>query len=152
MRLVKRCPRCDTLKPACKFYTVASRSDGLHSICKDCSKAQKKKWATDPNRDRSKWLNDPKFRMLKKLRSSRSKAKARDHQPCTSTVDELLRRYTGRCECCDKDVGFSICLDHCHTTGKFRGFLCESCNITLGRLKEDIDTLERLVQYLRSHQ
>ena len=41
-----------------------------------------------------------------------------------------------------------ICFDHCHKTGEFRGWLCESCNVLIGFAKDDINTLKRLVKYL----
>ena len=35
----------------------------------------------------------------------------------------------GRCEYCSSDLG-PLCLDHDHATGKFRGWLCHSCNLS----------------------
>jgi|TARA_R110000744_G_scaffold6073_1_gene21379 hypothetical protein len=40
-------------------------------------------------------------------------------------------------------------LDHDHLTGKFRGWLCHSCNRTLGGLKDDFGTLARIKTYLK---
>lgn len=40
-------------------------------------------------------------------------------------------------------------LDHCHTTGKFRGNLCENCNLGLGRFKDSIDNLNKAIDYLQ---
>ena len=38
--------------------------------------------------------------------------------------------------------------DHCHKSGKFRGWLCHSCNIGLGMLKDNIDNLKRAITYI----
>tara|TARA_R110000803_G_scaffold126370_1_gene193832 strand:- start:209 stop:622 length:414 start_codon:yes stop_codon:yes gene_type:complete len=38
---------------------------------------------------------------------------------------------TDYCECCGI-TNEKIQLDHCHETNKFRGFICRSCNMTLG--------------------
>lgn len=43
-------------------------------------------------------------------------------------------------------------LDHCHATGKVRGFLCPSCNLTLGQAQESRERLLGLVAYLDAHQ
>ncbi len=43
------------------------------------------------------------------------------------------------------------CVDHDHKTGKFRGVLCQDCNSALGRVKDSIKTLERLVAYLKGN-
>lgn len=41
-------------------------------------------------------------------------------------------------------------LDHCHTSGKFRGWLCHNCNRALGLFKDKVDSLERAIDYLKS--
>lgn len=40
-------------------------------------------------------------------------------------------------------------LDHDHTTGAFRGWLCNRCNLALGHLGDDIKGLERALAYLK---
>lgn len=41
-----------------------------------------------------------------------------------------------------------ICVDHDHTTGEVRGFLCNRCNRTLGLIQDDLAILEKMIQYL----
>jgi hypothetical protein len=56
----------------------------------------------------------------------------------------------GLCECCSAYTR-RLCLDHCHDTGAFRGWVCNSCNSGAGimdnveRLKKRIAFLERSV-------
>jgi len=38
--------------------------------------------------------------------------------------------------------------DHCHSTGQFRGWLCNSCNCALGFAKDVPATLRALAEYL----
>ncbi|MFE6157099.1 endonuclease domain-containing protein [Streptomyces sp. NPDC057889] len=39
-------------------------------------------------------------------------------------------------------------VDHCHVRGLTRGLLCMDCNIALGKVKDNPDTLSRMVNYL----
>ena len=39
-------------------------------------------------------------------------------------------------------------LDHNHNTGEVRGWICNSCNVSLGQLNDDVDTLKRATNYL----
>ncbi len=43
-------------------------------------------------------------------------------------------------------------LDHDHASGKVRGILCQPCNLGLGLFKDNIQTLENTVSYLKKHQ
>jgi hypothetical protein len=45
------------------------------------------------------------------------------------------------------DLAFA--LDHCHETGKFRGWLCHGCNTALGRFGDNIENIMRVMAYLR---
>lgn len=42
-------------------------------------------------------------------------------------------------------------VDHCHKTGKIRGLLCSKCNHALGLVKDKIEVLERMKEYLIEH-
>ena len=55
------------------------------------------------------------------------------------------------CEVCGAkgDSKKPICVDHDHSTGKVRGFLCRRCNFTLGQADDDPVLLEKLALYLR---
>ena len=39
-------------------------------------------------------------------------------------------------------------LDHDHETGKFRGWLCTSCNLGLGKLGDSISSVKKALKYL----
>ena len=75
------------------------------------------------------------------------------------TVDEYEKRLAdqdGKCFVCKspptgKHSNAKLHLDHCHTTGKIRKFLCGNCNATLGMAKDSSERLIALVQYLKDH-
>jgi hypothetical protein len=41
-----------------------------------------------------------------------------------------------------------LAFDHNHETGEFRGWLCMSCNVLLGHANDDIELLNKAIQYL----
>lgn len=60
-----------------------------------------------------------------------------------------------KCPICGKrtipGLTSKVVLDHDHTTGKPRAWICDSCNTGLGRFKDDISLLENAIDYLRNY-
>ena len=53
------------------------------------------------------------------------------------------------CECCGvSENKRKIVLDHCKHTLKFRGWLCHTCNIAIGGLGDDIQSVRKALLYL----
>lgn len=57
-------------------------------------------------------------------------------------------KENGICEVCGNKR--KLCIDHDHTTGKFRGLLCICCNSALGFAKDNPEILKKLISYLAS--
>lgn len=63
------------------------------------------------------------------------------------------------CAICGKDVADNIrggipvalSVDHCHKSGSLRDLLCFSCNGGLGSFKDNIEILQKAIDYLRKH-
>ncbi len=63
--------------------------------------------------------------------------------------NKLLLKQGGVCAICrNKGNGKALSVDHNHQTGKIRGLICSSCNLTLGYAKENVDRLENCIKYL----
>lgn len=43
-----------------------------------------------------------------------------------------------------------VVLDHDHSNGRVRGWICDSCNTGVGRFKDDISLLERAIIFLKT--
>ena len=41
-----------------------------------------------------------------------------------------------------------LSVDHNHKSGKIRALLCTRCNHTLGRINEDINLLQNIINYI----
>jgi hypothetical protein len=60
------------------------------------------------------------------------------------------RNKTLVCECCGKPPSKKgLSLDHCHSTGKFRGWLCTRCNVGIGALGDNYETVLQALEYLK---
>ncbi len=61
------------------------------------------------------------------------------------------REANGICESCGNESKVLV-QDHCHILNKPRGLICPGCNLALGHVKDDIDRLFALVDYLEKYE
>lgn len=72
--------------------------------------------------------------------------------------NEMLKNQGYKCCICGgreekKSSSGGICnlhIDHDHKTGKVRGLLCHKCNAGIGMFRENIETMEKAIKYLKS--
>lgn len=83
-----------------------------------------------------------------KVRSARLKYK---YGITLEQYNSILSFQNSVCAICHRESYRNLVVDHCHRTGIVRGLLCDSCNVTLGLMGEDISSLERILSYLKSH-
>ena len=75
--------------------------------------------------------------------------------------DIMLESQGGTCALCGglnsvrkksthsgKPVIMALSVDHNHKTGKVRGLLCNGCNTSLGRFRDDTELLRKAIKYL----
>jgi|SRR3954452_22401228 hypothetical protein len=55
-------------------------------------------------------------------------------------------RTDSKCSICHREA--PLALDHDHETGKFRGYICRSCNLGLGQLGDTVEAIRRVLAYL----
>lgn len=60
--------------------------------------------------------------------------------------NEAFKAHGGKCAMCGRYE--ELVIDHCHSTGKFRGLICRLCNGLLGRFKDSTDQLQNAIDYL----
>jgi hypothetical protein len=71
-------------------------------------------------------------------------------------VEDWARLYNNQnrqCAACRRRLNFDkhTHIDHNHSTGKVRGLLCRWCNAAVGHSFENIENLEAIIGYLKSH-
>ena len=69
----------------------------------------------------------------------------------------MLKKQKKKCKICNvtfSKIKFGLterttaCIDHCHTTNKVRGILCNLCNVGLGSFKDNTEILTNAITYL----
>lgn len=119
------CRRCGQDKVAAEFYWNSTGQLSYGQICKFCRNGSVNRKVRRNN--------------ILKLRYGIS---AEEYQ-------SLLEKQEGKCVLC-KEIA-TLQVDHDHKTGKVRGLLCQKCNVAIGFLKEDLDRLYRVIDYLNLH-
>lgn len=70
------------------------------------------------------------------------------------TYNEMFRKQEGKCATCSthqSELKRSLCVDHDHETSEIRGLLCDSCNRSIGLLKENLKTISNVIVYLKKY-
>lgn len=44
-----------------------------------------------------------------------------------------------------------LAVDHCHNSLKIRGLLCWRCNGTIGKVEDNIELMQKMIDYIRKH-
>jgi hypothetical protein len=64
---------------------------------------------------------------------------------------EILERQGEKCPICGKVLTKNPSVDHDHITGKIRGLICNSCNLTIGIVGESPEILRNIAKYLEDN-
>jgi hypothetical protein len=87
---------------------------------------------------------------------SRCRLCIKDRHRDVSILKKKARPMPQFCECCGKKPGETsrsrltkLVLDHDPSTKQFRGWLCEDCNLAIGCLGDNIEGLNRALEYLK---
>lgn len=71
--------------------------------------------------------------------------------------NEMLSAQNDVCAICERPESMvdrrrgqvrRLAVDHCHNTGEVRGLLCSACNTSLGQMRDDVNALQRMIDYL----
>lgn len=145
----KVCPGCQRTLGVDSFGLRAQRQGAAkwRSRCKDCEATEKRLQAKNILRDRSKG------RTAASIVALRTYAKK-----LGIPWAEVVERYPtdNRCEICGRTPQEAsrtgkykrLSLDHCHQTGRLRGFLCSPCNSGVGHLGDDPQRVRAALGYL----
>lgn len=72
------------------------------------------------------------------------------------TIDDydfILIKQNGGCAICGDGPkhGKYLHVDHDHETKKVRALLCDNCNVAIGHAREDVNILQKMIEYINYH-
>lgn len=132
---MKTCRQCGVPKEPLAFSTSTVNLDRLDVYCKACR----------ANRARVYRANN-----LEKSRETYRRHNVKRYHGITAEEYDGLRAQAKACSICGYEE--RLVLDHNHSTGVKREFLCHHCNTALGLLNEDPERMERMIAYVRKHE
>jgi hypothetical protein len=66
-------------------------------------------------------------------------------------VAQMLNKQNCKCVICSINIRNGYHIDHCHSTGKVRGLLCQKCNQAIGLLRESESLFFKAAEYIKEH-
>ena len=124
--LERVCTKCKVTKPLTDFYKQPHGKYGRRAECTGCT---------------ARRTSDYRERFPEKMKQW-SREGARRQMGCPIPT----RPIADFCEICGGTE--KLHLDHDHDDGKFRGWICNKCNLGLGLLGDSIPCVNRVMEYL----
>ncbi len=157
-KIQKKCGTCKFTKPISDFYKASDTIDGLNQICKSCNKIACQKYQNSHKKTVA--INKAQYAQRNKIKIAAYMAVyGKNYRYQTKygiTVQErnqMLEWQDGKCAICGKDESNKqLAVDHCHKQGHVRMLLCDDCNLMLGLIEDNIQTLSAAAEYLKCYQ
>ncbi len=158
-RKTKTCKKCNKHKKLKEFGKDKSRKDGYYPYCKTCTKRinydnYTKRMGTEETAryNHERHIRDKDTQFWKDIKRQFNL----DKEEYLRLIE--LQNYV--CAICkqpskhiDKRTGFPrrLAVDHCHTTNKVRGLLCNLCNTGLGMFADNENNMLVAIEYLKAN-
>lgn len=167
---MKKCTKCKLELTEDSFNKDKTRKDNLTLWCKDCVHANQKirrdnstpelkeklktyqrEWNRKPEnlQKRLDYQKTPTGKIVK----WRTKLKIR-YGLTEEKYNDMLSKQDNVCAVCKEafESSKNRHIDHCHKSGKVRGIICNHCNRALGAVRDRVDILDSLIEYLRANE
>jgi hypothetical protein len=109
--------------------------------------ARRAKYASDAGfRDQCKKL--VKEHRVRNPGQKRRRDLERHYGLSQAQYEAMLAAQAHTCAICVRPFPKTPAVDHCHRTGRVRGLLCESCNLAIGKFRDDPELIRRAAAYL----
>lgn len=134
------CPNCGR--------TIKGKGMRFSLWCKQCTREYKSRNPIpDYQPTKIELIPPPTFPIIPKRATTRVQRGLVKKQ-----YDSMFLLQEGKCAICGKtssENGQKLAVDHNHETGAIRGLLCSGCNSGLGYFHDNIELLEKSIEYLQ---
>jgi hypothetical protein len=176
---MKRCPKCSTIKSLEEFHKNSRSKDGRAGYCSRCANEYRKQHHKDSyNYKLPKKIKNEKIHCRKcerYLDQSKFWGKLTYCKECSKLVGhsanlkrfgltvesyiDLEKSQNGLCKICKEPEKHNrrLSVDHDHSCCSganscgncIRGLLCSRCNKTLGQVHDNVELLQKMIDYLK---
>jgi len=137
---MKTCSKCKEEKNINDFPIKGKGK--LHSWCKKCKQKQRKQYQKE-NPD------------IVKKQTRKTKLKS-NYGITVNDLEKMYANQEGKCKICDRFISIEINaptnirahVDHNHKNLAVRSLLCSFCNTGIGLFNEDVQVLQKAIDYL----
>lgn len=130
-----KCSKCNKNLPTSHFYKESQTKRGYQYHCKNCQAKHRDKY----------YCPQKNSRRIKRNRYNIS----------DEDLDALMSVRC--CDICCKRISWGpdktaskAYIDHCHATQQVRGVLCMQCNTSIGKLGDDIESIQHVLTYMKN--
>lgn len=164
---MKVCSKCGVEKESSLFNRDRSKASGYRSWCKTCDNINSRvQYNKDPQARRDKrkeyYYENREDEIQKRGEFRKNNVdmhrghKYRQLYGITLEQFEEMRTLQNfSCAICGKhelqNKNKKLFVDHDHDTGKVRELLCHGCNTGIGLLQDDVELLQKALDYLIKH-
>ena len=134
---MRKCTQCGVIatneKELVKFVKQARGKHGYRNLCKECHSASE----SYGSRYDADYYYDKSLKSLYNIN--------------IEDYNNMFKEQQGCCKICDthqSKLKRRLYVDHCHTTNKVRGLLCQSCNTFIGFSYDSPKRLKRAIEYI----
>jgi len=146
-------PNCTQVNPQSldKFYNDKGFKDGKMAICKICKSEKVYAW-----RKKNPQIYNALAVSWRQKNPDKQHATdiKRNYGLSIEEYNKMLVAQNMTCAICNRQHDPSkkrgrLYVDHCHKTGKVRALLCSAHNSMLGYAEDDVETLQKAIEYLK---
>ena len=113
----------------------------------------KERYIKTIERNSKQQLKKKEYRVKNKIKIKDKNLK-RAYGISIEEYNKLFGLQKGCCAICGKsqnDFDYFLNIDHDHITGRVRGLLCRDCNQALGHLHDNVELLNKAIEYLNKN-